>query len=81
MNASLYKWCNCYRTPYKSIKVECFNTVEEANKRYHEYTRDRESRPESRLVKIPKLPFDLGDAYITKFVVNNAFRIPVNKDS
>lgn len=52
-NPKIVKWCNCYRND-KFIKVQCFDTIEEANSRYiYEYN-NKGIEIESRLIKICK---------------------------
>lgn len=83
MDISLYrwsKWCNCYRKPNKSISIECFNNALEAiSKDNDSYSQnDGLRKEESRLIRIPRLPYDIGSRYICNFLVNRAFNLPVH---
>lgn len=69
---SIYKYCNCYNFNWGKIETECFDTLDDANKSYHE--RDKTiTNYDSKLIYVNKFLPDV----INKFLIQNAFRKPV----
>jgi len=66
---SLNIHCNCYRHPYRNIEAECFNTIEDANKSFHNRNKKMVEKLESRLVSINRF----YPEFVKKFIIQNAF--------